>query len=271
MRSSGPTCSSPWPRARALASTSCARITPTRRRSSTTRAGRSARTCWPNRYIAGRELTCAVLGDRAAGGDRDRSRRVAALLQLRGQVCRRRLAPSAAGADFIECLRIGAEVNADGPQGAWAAEAFRGRTFATTIRRAARAQLVCLEVNTQPGMTGDLAGSGTGGARRPESGGARQLDGGGGELQQVGPEADDLEAGEPIANAPPGPEAGPRFCAAAAVPAPGPSHRAVARDARRTRPRPRCHAGAQRARRNSSGQTRNLGATRGRRPRSRLP
>ena len=44
------------------------------------------------RYIPGRELTCAVMGDRVARRDRDRPAGDAALLQLRGQVRRRRLA-----------------------------------------------------------------------------------------------------------------------------------------------------------------------------------
>ena len=46
---------------------------------------------------------------------RDRAGRGAALLQLRGQVRAGRLAARAAGPAFTECLRIGAEVNLDGP------------------------------------------------------------------------------------------------------------------------------------------------------------
>ena len=48
---------------------------------------------------------------------RNRAGSIAWLLQLRVQVRRGRLAPHRPGADFIECLRIGAEVNFNGPQG----------------------------------------------------------------------------------------------------------------------------------------------------------
>ena len=51
-------------------------------------------------------------------------------------------------------------------------------------------ELICLEVNTQPGMTVDLAGAGTGGARGTFVRRVGQLDGGGGELQQVGTRPD---------------------------------------------------------------------------------
>ena len=67
------------------------------------------------RYIPGRELTCARDGRaRRSASPRSCRPETLALLQLRGQVRGRRLAPHAAGAGFIECLRIGAEVNVDG-------------------------------------------------------------------------------------------------------------------------------------------------------------
>ena len=102
-------------------------------------------------YIPGKELTCAVMGDKALGvieivADRQ-------ILRLRGQIRARRLQASAAGADFTGCLR--------GSAGAWrsrriarsAAAASAAPTSATTTASAGREGLACLEVNTQPGMT----------------------------------------------------------------------------------------------------------------------
>ena len=110
----GPTCSSRSRKARASASSSCARTTRIRRRSSTIRRWAFGEELLAERFIPGRELTCAVMGDRALGVTEIVPAEALALLQLRGQVRGRRLAPPAAGAGFIKCLRIGAEVNVDG-------------------------------------------------------------------------------------------------------------------------------------------------------------
>ena len=62
----------------------------------------SARRCWSRSYIPGKELTCAVMGDKALGvieiiAD-------GTLLRLRGEICARRLETPAAGAGFTNCL-----------------------------------------------------------------------------------------------------------------------------------------------------------------------
>ena len=54
------------------------------------------------RYIPGKELTCAVLGDRAARCHRNRAGDP--LLRLRGKIRRRRLQTPSAGANFTKCL-----------------------------------------------------------------------------------------------------------------------------------------------------------------------
>ena len=104
------------------------------------------------RYIGGRELTCAVMGGRAldiieilpADGLR--------LLRLRSQICKRRLRhilPAQISPDvyeFIQKLALDAH-NALGCRGVSRAD------FRFDDRPGGTGELVCLEVNTQPGMT----------------------------------------------------------------------------------------------------------------------
>ena len=52
------------------------------------------------RYIGGRELTCAVMGDRAARRDRNPARRGAQFLRLRSKIRKRRLTPHSTGTRF---------------------------------------------------------------------------------------------------------------------------------------------------------------------------
>ena len=102
-------------KARASASSSCARTTRIRRRSSTIRAGRSARTCWPSAYIPGRELTCAVMGDRVLGVIEIVPAEALRFYNYEAKYAHggsRHVLPAPAS---TECLRIGAEVNVDGP------------------------------------------------------------------------------------------------------------------------------------------------------------
>ena len=61
-------------RAPPSASSSCARTARIRRRSSPARTGPSATKCLSRNYVAGRELTCAVMGDQAARRHRDQAR-----------------------------------------------------------------------------------------------------------------------------------------------------------------------------------------------------
>ena len=67
------------------------------------------------RFIPGRELTCAVMGDRALGVTEIVPAEALGLLQLRGEIRRRRIAPRVTGAGFIECLPIGANPCIDCP------------------------------------------------------------------------------------------------------------------------------------------------------------
>ena len=69
------------------------------------------------RYIPGRELTCAVMGEEASGGDRDSPGRGADLLRLHLEIRPRRLDPRASGAAFTKCLPIGTEAVPGGPSG----------------------------------------------------------------------------------------------------------------------------------------------------------
>ncbi len=69
------------------------------------------------RYVAGKELTCAVIGRPRARRHRDRAGD--AVLRLRGQVCRRRLQTPAAGANFTKCLPGGPKTRIGCPQRAW--------------------------------------------------------------------------------------------------------------------------------------------------------
>ena len=102
------------------------------------------------RYIPGKELTCAVMGDRAL--DVIEIVPTTAVLRLRGKIRRRRLQTRAAGANFTKCLPRGPKtalwrrINALGCRGVSRAD-FRSTTIEGT------GKLVCLEVNTQPGMT----------------------------------------------------------------------------------------------------------------------
>ena len=57
------------------------------------------------RYIPGKELTCAVMGDRGARRHRDRAD--GAILRLRGEIRRRRLQTHPSGPDFTKCLPRG--------------------------------------------------------------------------------------------------------------------------------------------------------------------
>ena len=102
-------------------------------------------------YIAGKELTCAVMGDKALGvieivADRE-------VLRLRGQIRARRLETSAAGAGLHrlstrKCQRLSlAAHRALGCRGVTRAD------FRYDDSPAGPKGLFCLEVNTQPGMT----------------------------------------------------------------------------------------------------------------------
>ncbi len=103
------------------------------------------------RYIPGRELTCAVMGDVALGRHRDHHR--PHLLQLRGQIRGWRVAARRSRANSTENLRQSAEDGAQGACCAWDAGASRGRDFRFNDRAGEDGELVCLEINTQPGMT----------------------------------------------------------------------------------------------------------------------
>ena len=102
------------------------------------------------RYIPGKELTCAVMGDRALGRHRDRAGDP--VLRLRGQIRARRLQAPAAGANFTICLPRGPKTSA---RGASRARLPRREPRRLSLRRPIEGTggLVCLEVNTQPGMT----------------------------------------------------------------------------------------------------------------------
>ncbi len=101
-------------------------------------------------FIPGKELTCAVMGDKALGViEIVPTTRV---LRLRGQIRARRLEASAAGADRARGLR--------GMPAPVARRASRARLPRRHPRRfplrrqlAGTKGLFCLEVNTQPGMT----------------------------------------------------------------------------------------------------------------------
>ena len=103
------------------------------------------------RFIAGRELTCAVIGDAATDIIDIVAAGPSALLRLRGEVRPRRLEAHAAGATFPTTM-------SDAPSSAtrWrpirrsAAAACRARISAGTRPTG---ELVFLEINTQPGMT----------------------------------------------------------------------------------------------------------------------
>ena len=58
------------------------------------------------RYIGGRELTCAVIGHRVSRYYRDFAGRRLGLLRLRSQVCKRRLTPHSSCANFTRNLRV---------------------------------------------------------------------------------------------------------------------------------------------------------------------
>ena len=66
------------------------------------------------RYIPGRELTCAVMGDRVLGVTEIVPAETLRFYNYEAKYAAGGSRPPAAGADFIECLRIGAEVNVDG-------------------------------------------------------------------------------------------------------------------------------------------------------------
>ena len=66
------------------------------------------------RFIPGRELTCAVMGDRVLGVIEIVPAESLGFYNYESKYALGRLAPPAAGAAFIKCLRIGAEVNLDG-------------------------------------------------------------------------------------------------------------------------------------------------------------
>ena len=102
-------------------------------------------------YIPGKELTCAVMGDKALGvieivADRQ-------ILRLRGQICARRLQASAAGAGVARKFTRNAAACRSPRTARSAAAASPAPISATTTASAGRQGLACLEVNTQPGMT----------------------------------------------------------------------------------------------------------------------
>ncbi len=69
------------------------------------------------RFIPGRELTCAVMGDRTLGVTEIVPAQSLGFYNYESKYAEggsRHIAP---GADFTECLRIGAEVNSNGSQG----------------------------------------------------------------------------------------------------------------------------------------------------------
>ncbi len=110
-------------------------------------------------FVPGRELTVAVMGGKALARDRDHDR--AELLRLRSQICRRRFAACRSRADSRRRSPKQAMALAER---AHAALGCRGvtRTDFRYDDTEGKARLVVLEVNTQPGMTRDLAGAGTG-------------------------------------------------------------------------------------------------------------
>ena len=102
-------------------------------------------------YIPGKELTCAVMGDKALGvieivADRQ-------ILRLRGQIRARRLQAFAAGAGLAGDLRGMPPPVARSRTARSAAAALPAPISATTTVSAGAKGLACLEVNTQPGMT----------------------------------------------------------------------------------------------------------------------
>ena len=58
------------------------------------------------RYIGGRELTCAVMGVRAARHHRNPARRGAQFLRLRSKIRKRRLTPHSTGTNFTGHLPV---------------------------------------------------------------------------------------------------------------------------------------------------------------------
>ena len=113
------------------------------------------------RYIAGRELTCAVHGRRGARRHRDRAAR-ARLLRLRREIRRGRIKTRSVRLrlnPLFTKIFARSRLKRIVPSAAAASPA---PTSATTRREPARS--IWLEVNTQPGMTRTFAGSR---ARRP--------------------------------------------------------------------------------------------------------
>ena len=91
-------------------------------------------------------------GDGRQGARRDRDRADRALLRLRGEIRTGRLHTPAAGANFTKCLPRGPKT---GARGASRARLPGREPRGFPLRRHAEGigGLVCLEVNTQPGMT----------------------------------------------------------------------------------------------------------------------
>ena len=101
-------------------------------------------------FIPGKELTCAVMGDKALGVIEIVP--TAPILRLRGEIRAGRLEAHAAGADFTNCLRRGPQTGACRASRAGLPRR-DPRGFPLRRHAAGTEGLVCLEVNTQPGMT----------------------------------------------------------------------------------------------------------------------
>ena len=110
----GPTCSSPSRKAPASASTSCARTTRIRPRSCNDPGWAFGDWLLAERYIPGRELTCAVMGERVLGVTEIVPAETLRFYNYEAKYVEGGSVHLLAGPAFIECLRIGAEVNVDG-------------------------------------------------------------------------------------------------------------------------------------------------------------
>ena len=104
-----PMSSSRWRKAPASASSSCARITPIRRRSSPPPDWSFAEEVMVERYIAGRELTCAVMGDRPLGVIEILPAEGLAFYDYRSEICTRRLKTRPSSGNFTKYLPLGTE------------------------------------------------------------------------------------------------------------------------------------------------------------------
>ena len=91
--------------------------------------------------------------DRRPGAGCHRNRRGDAFLRLRGEICARRLATRPSGTNLTICLPRGPKTGAGRASRPGLSGRDAAQTSATTTARPGTEGLVCLEVNTQPGMT----------------------------------------------------------------------------------------------------------------------